>query len=447
MLLILGAVVVLAIVGVLLWEYPIHIAVVAVVVAVALDVLLVVSYGMELGINVYADDIACLALLSAGACVGLRTIRFSRGRCWPVCTLFVLVLINFTRGTSEYGLNPAGNGSRSLTYLIVPSVALMFLRPALRVPPQYLALWLTGLGCALTIVAGCRWAGVLPIPEQVLDEFGRRSVVRVLPAEYALLNGQALLAIVALQLIRGIRWWKVAIAATLATTTVALQHRTVWASTMIGLMWLGAGSFRSSQKRWFQLAGTMCIALTVAIMTLFATDGIDRARLLLQTNLIETQQEDSTWSWRVDGFAEATERLFSSDTSEIVFGPPSGRDLGADVNMASVYIHSRYVETLAHYGVLGGLLLLFWLVAVARKVGGWARLCSWEGRPMNVETTFLQALLLSQLTYFVSYSGGLPQGVVIGLIWFAATTETEHGHESVLNAAVARRHAYSISQS
>lgn len=116
--------------------------------------------------------------------------------------------------------------------------------------------------------------------------------------------------------------------------------------------------------------------------------------------------------------------------------------------MASVYIHSRYVETLARYGVLGGLLLLIWLVAVARKVGGgWVRARSWESRPMSVETTFLQALLLSQLTYFVAYSGGLIPGGVIGLIWLAATADTERVHGSVLNAAAVRRHPYLIAQS
>ena len=149
------------------------------------------------------------------------------------------------------------------------------------------------------------------------------------------------------------------------------------------------------------------------------------------------------------GFAEAMDRLFSSDTSEIVFGPPSGRDLGSDASsMASVYIHSRYVETVARYGVLGGLLLLIWLVAVARKVGGgWVRARSWGSRPMSVETTFLQALLLSQLTYFVAYSGGLIPGGVIGLIWLAATADTERVHGSVLNAAAVRRHRYLIAQS
>jgi hypothetical protein len=438
---------VLAIAGALLWKYPIQIAVAAVVIAIALDLLLGV-YGIELGINVYADDIACLVLLSAGVCVALRTTRFSPGRCWPVFALFALVLINFARGASEFGLKAAGNGSRSLTYLIVPSVTVALLRPALRVTPQHLALWLTVLGCVLAIVAGCRWAGTLPVPEQVLDEAGNRAVVRVLPAEFTHLIGQALFAIAALQLIRGVRWWKVGIAGMLATITVALQHRSVWAATVVGLMWLAAGSFRSSQKRWFQLVGTTCIALSLAAMTLSATGGIDRVELLVRTNLNETQQQDSTWTWRVGGFAEATDRLFSSDTSEILFGPPSGRDLGSDVGMASVSIHSRYVETLAHYGILGGVLLLIWLVAVARKVGGgWVRGRSWEGRPMSVETAFLQALLLSQLTYFVAYSGGLTQGEVIGLIWLTATADTERVHESVLNPRAARRNAYLIAQS
>jgi hypothetical protein len=441
--LILALIGVLAIAGVLAWEYPIQITVVAVVIAIALDTLLG-GYESRLSINFTVDDIACVVLLCACASVALRTKRISRDRCWPVLTLFALVLINLVRGVSEFGLKPAGNGSRSLTYLIVPSVAVILLRPVLQVSPQHFARWLTGLGCALAIIASCRWAGVLPMSPEVFDF---REVPRVLPAEYAFVIGQSLLAIVALQLIRGVQWWKVGIAGILATTILALQHRTVWAATLVGLMWLVARSFRSSPKRWFQLAGVTCIALTVTVMTLYATGGINRVGMLVRSNLNETQQQNSTWRWRVAGFTEAVDRLFFSDTSEIIFGPPSGRILGSDASTASIYIHSRYVETLAHYGMFGCLLLIMWLVTVTRKVGGgWFRARSWGGRPMSVETVFLQALLLSQFTYFIAYSGGLIQGAVTGLIWLASTADMQREREPVLNAAAARKHAYLIAQ-
>ena len=383
--------------------------------------------GMDVGINVYVDDVACVVLLSAGVLVAWRKGRFPDSSSWPAFTLFALMAVNLDRGVSEFGWKPAGNGARNLLYLIVPSVALLLLRPALRVNPQRLANLLAGFGSALTAIALCRWAGVLSIPlvapDDVVREF--REVVRTLGADDALVIGQSLLAIVCVQLIDGVKLWRTCLAAILAATTVALQHRSVWVSTCVGLMWLAASSLRSSEKRWRQLAGSTFIGLTVAAGAVSSTgtggsETIDRVVSLARTNFDETQQQDSTWNWRVKGFAEATERVSSSDTFEMLLGPPSGRDLGSSGSFASVHIHNRYVVMLAYYGVLGGLVLLLWLFAVGRKVGGWIRTHPGGGPEMHAGTAFLQALLLSQLTYFVVYTGGIVQGGITALIWLAA---------------------------
>jgi len=255
-------------------------------------------------------------------------------------------------------------------------------------------------------------------PDDVVREF--REVVRTLGADGALVIGQALLAIVCLQLIDGVKLWRTCLAAILAATTVALQHRSVWVSTCVGLMWLAASSLRSSEKRWRQLAGSTFIGLTVAAGAVSSTGTAGDVVSLITANIDETQRQNSTWSWRVNGFLEATDRLFSSGTFEMLLGPPSGRDLGSSGSFASVHIHNRYVVMLAYYGVLGGLVLLLWLFAVGRKVGGWIRTHPGGGPEMHAGTAFLQALLLSQLTYFVVYTGGIVQGGITALIWLAA---------------------------
>src|SRR5579872_7229967 len=297
----------------LLWRYTVQIALTAVVVAIGLDCLQLANEGIDIGITVYVADIACLVLISAGTVVLLRKGRFPDGSSWPVFALFALVTVNLARGASEFGLKPAGNGARiHFAYFIVPSVAWILLRPVARVDPRRLASWLGVLGCTFTIFAVCRWAGALPVPQEVIEgDFGDfREVVRVLPAEYAIVIGQSLLAIISLQLIQGVRFWRICLAAILAATTVALQHRSVWGSTFVGLMWLAARSWRSSEKRWLQLAGGTFIGLALALIPLALIGGIDRIVPLVRANLDETRQQESTWNWRVHGFYEATDQLF-----------------------------------------------------------------------------------------------------------------------------------------
>src|SRR5262249_16786418 len=158
---------------------------------------------------------------------------------------------------------------------------------------------------------------------------------------------------------------------------------------------------RSSQRRWLQLAGAALIGLTMMAITLSATGGMDRVISLVTANIDETQQQDSTWSWRVNGFVEATERLFSADTFEMLVCPPSGRN-ETSASVASVHIHNRYIATLAYYGILGCAVLLIWLFVVARKIGGWVRPNRRTNPEVRAGSAFLQALLLSQLTYFIA---------------------------------------------
>jgi hypothetical protein len=415
---------VLAIGATLLWEYPVQIVLMAVVLAVVIDCLkgwLGIDVG---GVTLWVDDIASLVLLLAGVIVVLRKGRFPDSTSWPVFTIFALLILNLGRGATEFGLKAAGNGSRVLAYLVIPSLAWMLLRPIARVDAQRLANWLCALGWILTVFAVCRWTGLLPMAQPGEGDF--REVPRALSGEDAMLIGQSLLAIVYLQFIQRVRFWRICLAAVLAATTIALQHRSVWASTFAGLMWLAASSLRSSQRRWLQLAGSTFVGLTIAVVALsITTGGINSVVSLVKVNLDETQQENSTWSWRVKGFSEAMERLFSSDMFEIMLGPPSGRlqfgalDSALGLSGASVFIHNRYIHTFAYYGVFGGVLLLIWIFTVARKAGWWIRLRPGESPEMRVGTTFLQALLLSQLTYFVAYGGEIMQGSITALIWLA----------------------------
>jgi hypothetical protein len=402
----------------LLWRFPVQTAITSIGLATALDCFDIGREGWNFGISIYADDIACAILLCAGALAIVRWRKLPPRNWWFVLALFGLVVLNMVRGAAEFGVKPAGKGVRGLTYLIVPPIAFMLLRPALRLDSARFAKWLSFAGSFFAVIALCRWASVLPAPEWALqDNF--REIPRVLPAEYAMVLGLAVLAVLYLQLARGFSWWGTTLAGAFAVELLFLQHRSVWIATVVGLIWLTIRTAGLSKRLWVGAAAGTLLALVIwSSVTPGLVNGVSA---IIKANIQETEQTDSTWAWRTQGFEEALNRTFSGSAEEMLIGPPAGRNLGSEANFASVAIHDRYVDTLAYYGMLGEILLVVWLLLVAKGVGGWVAFHRQQGREYKAGRVFLQALLLSQLTYFIPYSGGLPLGAAFGLMWVVAT--------------------------
>ena len=108
----------------------------------------------------------------------------------------------------------------------------------------------------------------------------------------------------------------------------ALQHRSVWSATAAGLVWLAIWSPRLPRGEWlkFTVLG-LWLGAAVVISPLVASGPYERVVRLLNSNIQEVNQEDSTWAWRMEGYLEAIQRIFSNGAVEAVLGPPSGRDL------------------------------------------------------------------------------------------------------------------------
>ena len=410
--------VILVAVATLLWKFPVQTATSSAGLAIALDCFDVGRQGFDLGVSIYSDDIACVILLCAGCISIMRWQKRPSRDWWFALGLFSLTIFNLVRGASEFGLKPAGNGIRGLVYLIIPPIALMLLRPAIRLDPIRLAKWLTLAGVAFAAIGLCRWAGILPSPEWTSQE-NLREIPRVLNAEYAMVLGQALLAVLGLQIARGFKWWGLVLAGSFGTELLFLQHRSVWVATTVGLIWLIIRTVTLSKRLWVGAAAGAFLA--VGIWSALTPGALSSVRGLIEANVEETQRSDSSWAWRTSGYEEAVNRTLSGTTEEVLLGPPAGRNLGASANLASVSIHDRYVDTLAYYGIFGEVLLVAWLLLVAKSAGGWLARQRHQSRDRQLGIVFLQALLLSELTFFIPYTGGLPVGISIGLIWVLST--------------------------
>lgn len=402
----------------LLWMYPVAGAVTSIAVGVLSDITGIGESGLPLGgFSIYPLDLGCAALVACCVIVSLRTRALPRDFCWPALMLLGLGVLNFGRGSLLFGPKAPGNDARQLINLILPAVAFSFLGAAIRLNVERLVFYLSLASLALAGIAAARWAGVLAMSDVYDEEF--REVVRVLPADYAIAIGQALIAILGIQLVRGFRITGIVLAGVFAGLVFALQHRSVWGATAAGLGWLAVRAPRLARLQWLQFTSiALLLATALALCALLAPSPLEKAANLVNSNLEEVNRDDSTWAWRVEGYTEATQRVFGNGLAEATLGPPSGRDLSNTVKtIASIQIHDRYIQTLANYGLVGVLVLIAWLCSTAARI---KRLVA-KDRQALINKIILEAMLVSTLVYFVPYSGGQLQGAILGAIWLAAT--------------------------
>ena len=409
---------VLMLFAVLVWRYPAQAAVLTFGAGIVLDCLQIGTSGFNLGVFVYPTDIVCGLLLVIGLTVVIKKREGPPRETWPVLILFGLAITNFLRGASDFGIKPAGNGARTLSYLLIPCLCFILVRPALKMPTRRMARWLVVVGLVLAAIALLRWAEIAPMPVGLADDM--RSVTRALPSDPAMIIGQAFLGILFLQLRGRTTMIGVLLAGALGITMFFLQHRSVWIATGAGLVWFVISTIRKSTKSWVMFTGSAVVVFATLVPSYLAIKGVDGIASVAKVNFDEARAENNTWTWRLDGFAEAINRVFSNGPFEMLIGPPAGRELGSNASFASEHIHDRYIDTLAYYGLFGVAILLIWVLKIIRKVNACARRRS-DAKDAVLDQAFLQALLLSQLIYFVPYFGGIMQGAMLALIWMAAS--------------------------
>ena len=405
----------------LMWKYPVAVAVTSVGAAALCDATGIGAEGLQFGIGIYPQDIACAVLVAACVVVSLRTRSLPHDSCMPAAILLGLSLLNFARGVPVFGLKSAGNSLRVLFFLVLPAVAFSALGGVVRMTVGRLVNCLSLASLVLVAIAVGRWTAVLPMPEQ-WGEDEIRTVARVLPSDYAMIIGQALIGVAGIQFIRGFRATGLIIAGMFAVVLFALQHRSVWVATGAGLVWLTLRSPRLYRLEWLKVSSlVLLLASALALAPLLASGMFGKALNLVRSNLEEVGHDDSTWAWRVEGYSEAMQRVFSNGLAEAALGPPSGGegDLMGTASFASIFIHDRYVGVLAYYGVTGLLVLLVWLISSAARLQSLRPIAS-RDRHARTNKAILEALLISILVYFVPYSGGLLEGSLLGALWLTS---------------------------
>ncbi|MEU0217077.1 hypothetical protein ABZ281_19020 [Streptomyces sp. NPDC006265] len=186
---------------------------------------------------------------------------------------------------------------------------------------------------------------------------------------------------------------------------VLLQHRTVWAIVIVmAVVGWALVPARAGQR----LACAAAALLSLCVVTLvFAAGMFGRVGSVLAGSFLETQDENSTFAWRVLGWQELLKG--PKTLVEWLLGSPfgSGYDRWVGGVVISVSPHDYYLHVLLRLGVVGLLTLLAVYLLVWRRLGS-----------VGNGTPALRLVVVSHLVLFVSYSPFPEQGVLLGLcLW------------------------------
>ena len=389
--------------------------------------------GFQLGLTIYYTD---LVLVFIGVITLLRFMNASDTPRWHwAWGLYVLAfVVSLVTGFIAIGAS-AGVGARLYFYSIAAgSYAMSFPINAARVRLMLnTCLWLTFLFMACCIY---RWIVYYTPINDLLPRGGvwnEDGAIRVIRSYETVVMAQVFVVGLFFAVLgRGAMVARFVAPVTLGFV-IALQHRSVWLSLMVGVM----TALFVARSRTGSKAGQ--IVMLAAIVGLTSLPLVFSSALSGVTDQVASSADravdgDGTVGERFDNWQGMIQLWAAGGPRALVFGQGFGADATRYVHdnvhggehKINYYAHNHYVQTLFSLGLLG----VFAFVAVSWYAarGLYRRCASEEGDPT---AEALLTLLLMQLAYYVPYGTDYWQSVILGVcIAYVA------GHERVARLAV-----------
>jgi hypothetical protein len=352
--------------------------------------------------HVYVSDVITVALVVAT----LLRCQQRGERLRPNRTLVVflaILLLNMARGVVIFGLQSSTNAAREMLAMLTAAV----FYSTVRATPQLVRAvrnWLLLASVVLVLAAVNFW---------LHHGFGTYAVTgdRALNALQALIVLETTIVVIIFPPLRDLvlRWVVPLVGFVVVVLSV---QRTVWAAALVAAAVLVV--VRQKTRGSTSIAGRrLLVAAAVLAVVLLVAAGPPGVTSSLTAGYQETTTQNSTFSWRLQGWSAMINRQIAGPVADLVAGSPSGTG-NESINEALFLraAHSQYVWTLSSTGIIG-LALLVWVYVTALRKSR-RRLRSASVFVGQVALLFT-ALLALQLTYFVGYSSGGLVGLMLGL--------------------------------
>lgn len=324
-----------------------------------------------------------------------------------------IAFLSIGRGALEHGLPAAVNEARETLYFLGAALLGSFAPVDAASRRRLMNGWLV-LCWSIVALAVLRWLIVfsgLPFRGPWYEpEFAG---LRVLAS-----NGSLVLAMGFLMLMpRVLRGWSTTrefvSAIAFGATVVLLQHRSVWLALVLGTAFMGWEYRRDLSRRL-----VMGLGATVVVLGAVTISLLDVAALSDQASRADAAS-DTTWQWRVSGWADLLEESGPVGPVEYGLGAPYGSgwersvSAGFDVDVPP---HNFYLEMLLRIGIIGVVLVV---------LAGWQSARRLRAHEVDDDRGYLNAatlltILTIQAVYSVPYNLGMEQGLLFGLaiaIW------------------------------
>jgi hypothetical protein len=261
-------------------------------------------------------------------------------------------------------------------------------------------------GTVLAGVAVLRW-GVLvvgaPVNLAVLRHPGEGDPISVLAARETLPVATAFFLLVPSFLPGGDRNLRRLVVG-LLTVVVLMQHRTVWAAVVAGLLLL---TYREPAlgRRFI---GLTALAAVAAVFFAAAGLGTDKEEFRAES------LNPDTFTWRVGGWRALVVEDGPEGPGELLLGQPFGAGFTREVDgsVKESAPHSVVVEGLLRIGLVG-LLLLVWAVGLV-LLRLWRIPAARHARGL-LHPTALPPLVTAVVVYGLAYHPEVPSAIAIGL--------------------------------
>lgn len=370
-----------------------------------------ITIGLEEGVTLHSGDLffGALAITTALRLFSLKQINRVL-LSWLIFAIFLSVA--FIHGVLAHGLLTAASSYRASFYLTVGVTYFASFEFDEAWAKNMLNLMI-GFGMLIFLASLVLWFA--PEWRPVDTERYAMSVNiyernRALPAQAAMFAALAYFATFPAWLENKGSFISRAASLPLLGAAIMLFHRSVWVALAMGMIVMTLSMGRRAVRIVMAILATF-LALAAIWLTLQAMD-LDVISESLRTAVNEAVgTEDSTLTWRVQGWQILVDRAISDGPLSILFG--SGFGIGfertIDQNYVVVSPHNYFVELFLTSGLVGcGLFLAPFGLMLSQFF--WRQ----DQRGDAILTTML-AILVASLTYAISYSPQYDSAPLIGL--------------------------------
>ena len=320
----------------------------------------VIQPSMQLGLQIYPNDLISLFVLLS-LVVGFihRPLPFTESPFLLWLAFGAMIMLSFVAGLNEYG-KYAGTEVRVFFYLWVAGAyccAVDFDEAELR----QLARWCVWAAYALMGIAAYYWIGVEAgfVNRQEVFREPDSAVFRPV-GSHATFFVATVAMVQTMAWLRGTGTWRSGWhAAAFITFVTILQHRSVWISVAIGLLWVLLLERRHLPRKFPLLLGfVLSISLIISVAAGFGY--LDDLWLRLIQSTLSMADSEGTFAARVDGWDRLLESWMAASTQVHLFGYPFGHGYTRMYNGVLIEFapHNFFLDLLLRVGIIGTLLFL-----------------------------------------------------------------------------------------